>query len=98
MSRTPYLRAPAAAEVHEAYAWYESRRVGLGEEFLAAVSDALSVIGESPSTYPVVHRDTRRYLMPRFPYGIYYRVLDNEIVVVACMRGSRSPRRWKRRR
>jgi len=35
------LRPAAAADVEEAYRWYERRRVGLGEEFLTAVDAAL---------------------------------------------------------
>ena len=33
---TPLLRPAAAADIDEAFAWYETQRVGLGEEFLVA--------------------------------------------------------------
>lgn len=32
---TAIIRPAAAAEIDDAYLWYESRRSGLGEEFLA---------------------------------------------------------------
>ena len=47
--------------------------------------------------YPVVHRGTRRMLVRRFPYAIFYRTYGDVAVVVACMHGSRDPRRWKSR-
>ena len=35
------LRPAAAADIEEAYRWYERQRVGLGEEFLTAVDATL---------------------------------------------------------
>ena len=61
----------------------------LGHEFLAAVQAARESITAHPAMYPVIHRDTRRALVHRFPYGILYRVYGDVIVVVACMHGSR---------
>lgn len=91
------LRLAAAADVEEAYRWYERQRAGLGEEFLSAVQGALEVVASNPEAHPVVHRDTRRFLLRRFPYGLYYRVLDAEIVVVACFHAKRDPKTWRSR-
>jgi hypothetical protein len=44
------IRPAAAAEIDEAYLWYESRRSGLGEEFLADVKQTLDRICERRST------------------------------------------------
>jgi len=46
-----------------------------------------------PEAYAVIQRSTRRVLLPRFPYGLYYRVLEQNVVVVACIHGKRHPRR-----
>jgi plasmid stabilization system protein ParE len=35
--------------------------------------------------------------MTRFPFGIYFRVEQAQIVVVAIIHGSRHPRRWQSR-
>ena len=40
MTRVTF-RPAAAADVHDAYRWYESRRGGLGDEFLAEVQSTL---------------------------------------------------------
>ena len=63
------LRAAAAADVEEAYGWYENQRAGLGEEFLASVQSALEAILAHREAAPIIHRDTRRVLVKRFPYG-----------------------------
>ena len=95
---TPVLFRPAAAaDVEHAYLWYEEQRPGLGDEFLVEVAAGVDRISESPLTFSVVHRETRRALLQRFPYGLFYRVRDSEILVVACMHGSRDPLPWDER-
>ncbi|MBI3990030.1 MAG: type II toxin-antitoxin system RelE/ParE family toxin [candidate division NC10 bacterium] len=96
--KPPIFRPAAAADVEEAYRWYEERRAGLGEEFLTAVQGTWESIMTNPELYPVVHRQTRRALLRRFPYGLYYRVVQGQVVVVACMHTSRDSRRWQSRR
>ena len=90
-------RPAAAADIEEAYRWYERQRVGLGVEFLTAVDAALRELAAHPAAYVVVHRQTRRVLLHRFPYAIFYRLYDETVIVIACMHGRRDPKRWKRR-
>jgi plasmid stabilization system protein ParE len=91
------VRPAAAADIEEAYLWYEERRAGLGEEFLAAVDSLLGEIVSHPTAYPVIYREARRALLHRFPYAVFFRSYDETIVVIACMHGRRNPRRWKAR-
>ena len=55
-----FVRPGAAADVAEAHFWYESQRLGLGDEFIDAILVVLEVLQDSPRRYRVVHRDTRR--------------------------------------
>lgn len=89
------VRPAAAADVDEAFLWYEGQRPGLGNEFLEAAQAVITAISERPHLYAVIHRNTRRALVRRFPYSIYYRIYDDVVVIVACMHGRRSPRRWQ---
>ena len=91
------VRPAAVAEIDEAFLWYESQRLGLGEEFREALRTTLNKVAENPQLYQVVHRGTRRALMSRFPYGVFYRESAQFIVVVACMHGRRHPKRWQSR-
>jgi hypothetical protein len=52
----------AELDIAEAYAWYEGRRVGLGEEFLSSVDACIEGIRRRPAMYPVVHEGYRRAL------------------------------------
>ena len=91
------LREEADGDLTAAATWYEQQRAGLGHEFLDEALSAFRSIVEQPLIHPIVHRNTRRALMPRFPFAVYYRIERSHIVVVAVMHGSRHPRRWQSR-
>ena len=91
------LRSEAELELMDAALWYEEQGLGLGHQFLDEVLAAFSTITETPLMYLIIHRNTRRALIHRFPFGVYYRVETSTIVVVAVMHGSRDPRSWKSR-
>lgn len=79
------VRPAAAADIDEAFLWYEGRRPGLGHEFLAVAQRLIDAIAQHPLRYPVIRRNTRRALLRRFPYAVYFRVYGEVVVVVACM-------------
>ena len=87
----------AQAETEAATAWYEAQRPGLGVEFLAALDEAIEAVRTHPQAYPVVLRDIRRARLPRFPYSLFYRVHDEQLLVIACFHARRDPRIWRRR-
>ncbi|HEY6073966.1 MAG TPA: type II toxin-antitoxin system RelE/ParE family toxin [Anaerolineales bacterium] len=92
------VRPAAAADIEEAFEWYERQRPGLGEDFLTALDSTLEQVAAQPEAFAVIQRATRRALIPhRFPYGLFYRIYGETIVVVACMHAKRHPRRWQRR-
>ncbi len=81
-------------EVREGYLWYESKSVGLGEDFLNELESAFNIILELPDTWPIISSSFRRYLLKRFPYGVIYKVEKNRIYIVAVMHLSRKPYYW----
>lgn len=95
MKPTIRLRDEADQDLSTAASWYEVQHVGLGQEFLDEVLATLNSISDEPLRYPLVRRNTRRALIKRFPFGVYFRVEKTHIVVVAVMHGSRHPDRWQ---
>jgi len=91
------VRASAEADVLDAALWYEQRSPGLGTEFLRAVDVTLAEIARMPERYPLTHQESRRALLRRFPYGIYFVAAPDLVSVVACMHARRDPRRWEDR-
>src|SRR5580692_3383136 len=87
----------AELDVTEAYVWYESRRAGLGEEFLSAVDASMERIRRQPTIYPRVHEEYRRALVRRFPYAIFFEYAETAVTVYAVFHTSRDPEKWRLR-
>jgi plasmid stabilization system protein ParE len=87
----------AEAELIEAVQFYEGRVPGLGQRFLGEFEAAVAAIEEAPNRWRMVEGDLRRYLMQRFPYGIYYRVQAAGLRILAVKHHSRHPDYWKYR-
>jgi toxin ParE1/3/4 len=91
------LTPEAELDLSEAHAWYSAQRRALGREFLRAVDACFAAIRRNPEAYQVIERKVRRALLRRFPYGVFFEVLADYIVVYAVFHGARDPRAWKRR-
>jgi toxin ParE1/3/4 len=87
----------AEAELLHARAWYDNIRPELGDRFANAVEETVDTIAEHPLHFPVVHRGRRRAGVKRFPYGIFFEIQDQRILVIACFHAKRNPKNWKSR-
>ena len=87
----------ADAELRQARVWYDDKRSELGERFARAVETTVDVIAEHPLQFPVVYRGLRRAGVWRFPYGIFFEVQEQRIVVSACFHAKRNPGEWRSR-
>jgi plasmid stabilization system protein ParE len=92
-----HFRPDAETDVADAAAWYEVQGAGLGAEFLDEILLTCNSIAENPEIYPIVYRKTRRAVIHKFPFGIYYRIGNGLAIIVAVMHGSRDPNKWKSR-
>ena len=89
---------PAARlEAVEAQDWYEREAPGLGARFRAELDRQVERILANPFQFPVMLADIRRAHLRRFPYGLYFRPLDDAIYVIACFHSSRDPAIWQSR-
>jgi plasmid stabilization system protein ParE len=86
--------SPAQAELDDAFSWYEEQAVGLGYEFLNELDLALRLVATFPALQPQMTKKIRRCLVNRFPYGIYYGIKDDTIVVIAIAHLKRKPAYW----
>ncbi len=90
------IAAIAALELAEAHDWYEGQRRGLGEDLLCEFERLRSRLAQNPLMYPVVEGKTRRAVVQRFPYGIFYVVGSHRVVITAFLHGKRDPRHLTR--
>lgn len=97
MNAAVRLRPEAEADVAQARAWYDERARGLGLEFVRAFEAALAGIERFPEAHARVHGETRRAMLRKFPYGVFY-IIENEwITVLACLHTARDPAGWQER-
>jgi len=75
------IRPKAGDDLRHAHDWYEERRAGLGDEFLAAHAEALVRLEAHPERFPIYYQGFRRVLTRRFPYKIFYRIVGRNIIV-----------------
>ncbi len=92
------ISSEAEADLTQAYQWYEEQVEDLGSEFLRCVEACIQSIARSPKIYQKVHKNIRRALVLRFPYGIFFFEEANHIRVVAVFHARRDPATWQNRR
>lgn len=91
------VRRQAKADIREAALWYESQRLGLGRAFVQQIDALLDRVRLNPMQYQIVHREVRRAVPRRFPYGVFYRVDGADVLVFAIVDLRRDPSIWQDR-
>ena len=91
------IRPEAELDLEDAFAWYESQDSGLGSEFVRAIDACISTIGRNPLAYRLIYQQSRRALVRRFPYSLFYVVEEDTIFVIACFHTKRNPTDWQDR-
>lgn len=81
----PRLTPDATADVLAAARHYESLREGFGAKFLDELENALSLIQATPLLFTVVDEPIRRFLLRRFPDGVFYEPGESQDTVLAVM-------------
>lgn len=90
----------ARRELFEASDFYDAESAGLGDIFLDAVENGVAVLKAQPGLGNLIRRETRRFVIARFPYSIVYRVdrgtgiEEARLVILAIAHQRRRPQYW----
>lgn len=95
MNLTPAFRRQAFLEYVAARRWYEKQRPGLGSDFEVEIERALLRACATPRRFQEVVPYVRRVRVHRFPFGIYFRVRGDLLVVLAIFHARRNPAGWR---
>ena len=87
----------AEDEFTSAAQFYERQTEGLGLDFITTVQRTYERLLESPASGPPFGRRLRRLLVPKFPFGLLYRVEPERIYIIAVMHLHRQPGYWRSR-
>jgi len=85
-----FIRHPlVAADLRDAYDWYEDQQPGLGLVFAEDFLSSYRRLVHEPQHYAVRFADVRRLNLDRFPYGVFYVIRGSDLWILAVMHASR---------
>ncbi len=87
----------AEQELRESVAYYHEISPKLGLTFTQAVHEAIQQAVMFPHAWTPLTPEIRRVLIHKFPYGILYQQLEEQIVILAVMNLNRKPDYWYKR-
>lgn len=88
-------RPEAVDESVAAADYYDEKRDGLGAEFLACITEAAGRAKRQPNSFARVDGEVRRVLVRRFPYGLFFILEGESLVVLAVGHARQAPGHWK---
>ena len=93
------ILSEAEADIDKAFVWYELRQLKLGYKFYKTIEESVKDISRNPFICEEKYKGIRRFIMKKYPYGIYYKIdIENkEIQIIAVIHFSRSIRVIKKR-
>ena len=88
-----------ATEIKEIWDYYEEKSPGLGDRFIDEFEQQVLHIASTPERWMILEHGIRRALMKRFPYVIYFRILEEDgIRITVVKHEKRHPSLGKDRR
>ncbi len=97
-TRTVFIHRLARREFQLASNWYSQRSQQAAGNFRSAFDKAIDTIRNNP-LQGQVHRNVFRWIrLRRFPYLVYYCIIDDDsMLVMAVAHSRRRPNYWARR-
>jgi plasmid stabilization system protein ParE len=91
--------APANKDVEESISWYDEQLIGLGDDFMAILNNAIEIISINPEAFPRKRNHLRQMPVNKFPFIIVYEIeKENIIRILRVFHTSRNPKLRYRRK
>lgn len=84
----------AQQDIEEALDWYQEKSQELAQALLEAYQQRLFDLGVRPLSFPEVRPGLRRAMLPRFPYHLFFEMVDEHVIVLAVLHAKRDPQSW----
>jgi hypothetical protein len=91
------IQSSALADLADGFDFYERIEPGLGGYFLDSLYSDIDSLQLYAGIHMIQFGKYHRLLSKRFPYGIYYQVKEDTVLVRAVLDLRRDPERIKRR-
>ncbi len=90
MSELVFLLS-AEIDIQSAYEFHETWQPGRGDFLLSLLSESFAQLQAFPESAPTFHKSFRRLLVHKFPYGIFYTIEGQRIIIAGVMNLLQSP-------
>jgi toxin ParE1/3/4 len=97
MASVLIVRDEARRELLEARDYYDEQRGGYGLRFVEAVEREFALLLQFENIGKSVGNGVRRRTLSDWPYGIFYRLRGDELIIVAIAHHRRRPGYWRSR-
>lgn len=99
MAYNVIITAEAYLDINEATEWYDQQVKDLGIDFVLEFYEEANTLSINPELFVVVIKPIRKRLMQRFPYTIYYSILEQrkEVLIEAVWHQKRNLSQLKKR-
>lgn len=87
----------ASRDLTDGYWFYEKQSEGLGSYFLDSIFSDIDSLRIYAGIHPVSFKKYNRMLTARFPFSIFYNVIDDTVYIYAILDCRRDPS-WIRER
>ena len=91
-----YFHPDAQAEFDKAVEYYEQLQPGLGIELAEEIYATITRMIQYPDAWSPLSKNSRRCLVSRFPYGVFYQIKSRSLRIVTVAHLSRRPGYWKK--
>lgn len=91
MSYRLIVKEEAYSDIKQAYEYYESNKLGLGERFLDTLEIFVERIQKYPEHYQIKRKPYREAFIKDFPYIIIYELENDTVVIYAVFCTHKSP-------
>jgi plasmid stabilization system protein ParE len=87
----------AELDIKDAFLWYEEQGDDLGLAFEKQITKTIQTIQKSPLNIQIRYKQTRFAFLKKFPYGVHFIIIENQIIIIAVFHTSRNPKSWEER-
>ena len=94
---TVRILQPAKRDLINGFLFYEKQAAGLGDYFLDSIFSDIDSLLIYSGVHPIKFSDYYCMLANRFPFAIYYKLEDDEILIDAVFDCRQNPDRLKDR-
>ena len=91
------LSDEAEVDFDKSYEFYYEDSSKVADTFFKRINLGFENIKQNPNTFPIAYKDVRKFVVKKFPFVIYYRIINTVIQVIAIFHTSRNPEIWNER-